>query len=277
MSEPGVPAGSPSPAPLRPIDSHCHLADDAFKADIIDVVLRARSAGSPTALCILDAGEAEELRRAPGLKELWSSVRFSVGVHPMRADTYRADPQAAGRAIEKALASVPGVCALGEMGLDYHYDYAKPPLQQAVFAAQVRLARTRRLPVIVHTREADEDTIRILKDSGKGEVRGVFHCFTGNAALAAAALDLGFYLSFSGIVSFPKSDALRAVAASVPADRLLIETDSPYLAPVPHRGKRNEPALVIHVAEALAAARRTTPAHVVEQTTANFDALFGKR
>ena len=114
--------------------------------------------------------------------------------------------------------------------------------------------------MIVHTREADQDTLRILEDSGKGEVRGVFHCFTGDAALAAAALELGFYLSFSGIVSFPKSDALRAVAATVPADRLLMETDSPYLAPVPHRGKRNEPALVVHVAEALAAARRTTPA-----------------
>jgi TatD DNase family protein len=276
MSEPGAPAGPPTDA-LRPIDSHCHLADDAFKADLIDVVLRARTAGAPTALCILDAGEAEELRRARVLKELWSSVRFAIGVHPMRADTYRGDPQGAVRAIEKALAAVPEACALGEMGLDYHYDFAKPPLQQSVFAAQVKLARVRRLPVIVHTREADEDTIRILRDSGKGELRGVFHCFTGNAALASAALELGFHVSFSGIVSFPKSDALRAVAAAVPADRLLIETDSPYLAPVPHRGKRNEPALVVHVAEALAAARRTTPAAIVEQTSANFEALFGKR
>ncbi len=276
MSGPGAPAGPPAAA-LRPIDSHCHLADDAFKADLIDVVLRARTAGAPTALCILDAGEPDELRRASVLRELWSSVRFAVGVHPMRADTYRADPQGAARAIEKALGAVPEACALGEMGLDYHYDFAKPPLQQSVFAAQVKLARMRRLPVIVHTREADEDTIRILKDSGKGEVRGVFHCFTGHAALAAAALELGFHLSFSGIVSFPKSDALRAVAATVPADRLLIETDSPYLAPVPHRGKRNEPALVVHVAEALAAARRTTSAAIVQQTAANFDALFGKR
>jgi TatD DNase family protein len=277
MSEPGVPAGPPTSAPLRPIDSHCHLADDAFKTDIIDVVLRARSAGAPTALCILDAGEAEELRRAPVLKELWSSVRFAVGVHPMRADTYRADPQGAARAIEKALDAVPDVCALGEMGLDYHYDFAKPPLQQGVFGAQVKLARARKLPVIVHTREADLDTIRILRDIGKGEVRGVFHCFTGDAALAAAALELGFHISFSGIVSFPKSDALRLVAATVPANRILIETDSPYLSPVPHRGKRNEPALVVHVAEALAAARRTTTAAIVQQTAANFDALFGKR
>jgi TatD DNase family protein len=280
MTEAGGPAGS-SPAPfsspsLRPIDSHCHLCDDAFKADIIDVVLRARSAGAPTALCILDAGQAEELRRAAVLRELWSSVRFAVGVHPMHADTYRNDPQAVIPALEKALAVVPDACALGEMGLDYHYDFAKPSLQQIVFAAQVKLARKWRLPVIIHTREADEDTIRILKDSGQGEVRGVFHCFTGNAALAAAALELGFYVSFSGIVSFPKSDALRAVAATVQSDRLLIETDSPYLAPVPHRGKRNEPALVVHVAEALAAARRTTPTAIVEQTSANFAALFGK-
>jgi len=277
MTEPGAGAGSPSSGSVRPIDSHCHLADEAFKADIVDVVLRARTAGSPTALCILDAGEAEELRRAPMLKELWPGVRFSVGVHPMRADTYRADPYGAAQAIEKALTAIPDACALGEMGLDYHYDFAKPTLQQGVFLAQVKLARARKLPVIVHTREADQDTVRILKDAGKGEVRGVFHCFTGNAALAAAALELGFYLSFSGIVSFPKSDALRAVAATVPADRILIETDSPYLAPAPHRGKRNEPALVVHVAEALATARRTTPAAIVEQTAANFDALFGKR
>ena len=277
MSQPGAPAGSAPSAPLHPIDSHCHLADEAFATDIVDVVLRARAAGSPTALCILDAGEVGELRRAAGLRELWPSIRFAVGVHPMRADTYRADPLAAVRAIEQALESIPDARAIGEMGLDYHYDYAKPPLQQSVFAAQVKLARTRRLPVIVHTREADQDTVRILKDSGKGEVRGVFHCFTGDAALAGAALQLGFYLSFSGIVSFPKSDALRAVAATVPADRLLIETDSPYLAPVPHRGKRNEPALVVHVAEALAAARRTTPAAIVEQTAANFEALFDKK
>jgi TatD DNase family protein len=272
MSEPGAPAGS-----LRPIDSHCHLADEAFKTDIVDVVLRARTAGSPTALCILDAGEVEELRRASSLRELWPSVRFAVGVHPMRADSYRADPLGAVRAIERALESLADVRALGEMGLDYHYDHATPALQQSVFSAQVKLARTRLLPVIVHTREADQDTLRILEDAGKGEVRGVFHCFTGDAALAAAALQLGFYLSFSGIVSFPKSDALRAVAATVPADRLLIETDSPYLAPVPHRGKRNEPALVVHVAEALAATRRTTPAAIVEQTAANFEALFGRK
>jgi TatD DNase family protein len=277
MSEAGVPAGPLPAGPLRPVDSHCHLADEAFKTDLIDVVLRARTAGAPTALCILDAGEMAELRRAPVLRELWPSVRFAIGVHPMRADSYRSDPQGAVRAIERALESLPEARAIGETGLDYHYDYAKPPLQQSVFSAQVKLARTRKLPVIVHTREADQDTIRILKDAGKGEVRGVFHCFTGNAALAAAALELGFYLSFSGIVSFPKSDALRAVAATVPADRILIETDSPYLAPVPHRGKRNEPALVVHVAEALAAARRTTAAAIVQQTAANFDALFGKK
>ena len=176
MSQPGAPAGSAPSAPLHPIDSHCHLADEAFTADIVDVVLRARAAGSPTALCILDAGEVGELRRAAGLRELWPSIRFAVGVHPMRADTYRADPLAAVRAIEQALESIPDARAIGEMGLDYHYDYAKPPLQQSVFAAQVKLARTRRLPVIVHTREADQDTVRILKDSGKGEVRGVFHC-----------------------------------------------------------------------------------------------------
>jgi TatD DNase family protein len=270
MSQPATPA-----APLPAIDSHCHLADEAFKADLSEVVQRARATGAPTALCILDAGSQDERIRALGVRELWPEVRFAVGVHPQNADKYRADPAAAAAAVEKAIAATPRVCAIGEMGLDYHYDVARPQLQQQVFAAQVAVARKRNLPIIIHTREADQDTLRILKASGGGQVRGVFHCFTGDAALAAAALELGFYISFSGIVTFPNSGALRGVAATVPDHRLLIETDSPYLAPVPLRGKRNEPSFVGHVADALAVARRTTPAAIVERSTANFTALFG--
>jgi TatD DNase family protein len=270
MTDPAPPA-----APLPAIDSHCHLADKAFTGDLSEVVKRARATGAPTALCILDAGSQDERIRAIGVRELWPEVRFAVGVHPHSAEQYRADPALAAAAVEKAIAATPGVCALGEMGLDYHYDFAKPQLQQQVFAAQVAVAKTRDLPIIIHTREADQDTIRILKATGGGRVRGVFHCFTGGAALAAAALELGFYLSFSGIVTFPNSGALRGVASQVPEDRLLIETDSPYLAPVPLRGKRNEPANVGRVAEALAVARRTTATAIVERTAANFQALFG--
>jgi TatD DNase family protein len=271
MTDPAAPA-----APLPAIDSHCHLADEAFKADLSQVVKRARATGAPTTLCILDAGSQDERIRAMGVRELWPEARFAVGVHPHNAEQYRADAALAAAAVEKALAATPQVCAIGEMGLDYHYDYARPQLQQQVFAAQVGVARKHALPIIVHTREADQDTIRILKASGGGQVRGVFHCFTGDAALAKAALDLGFYISFSGIVSFPNSNALRGVAAQVPEDRILIETDSPYLAPVPLRGKRNEPGYVVHVAEALAVARRSSPAAIVERTAANFEALFGK-
>jgi TatD DNase family protein len=274
MTQPAPPAGLPTPV-AGPIDSHCHLADASFTVDVGEVVARARGAGAPTTLCILDAGTDVELIGALGVHEMWPAARFSVGVHPQNADAYRADFNLAAVKVEKALARVPRVCAIGEMGLDYHYDVAAKALQQQVFRVQVQTARKHGLPVVVHSREADQDTIRILKDAGQGAVRGVFHCFTGDAALAAAALELGFYLSFSGIVSFPNSSALRGVAAQVPEDRFLIETDSPYLAPVPHRGKRNEPAFVIHVAEALATARRTTPDAIVRQSAANFAALFG--
>jgi TatD DNase family protein len=268
----GAPGQGAAPA-AGAIDSHCHLADDAFKGDVRDVVTRARAA-MPTTLCILDAASQDERVRAKGVLELWPEARVAVGVHPHNADRHRQDPAGAARVVEQALELTPRVCAIGEMGLDYHYDFAARPLQQKVFAAQIAVARARNLPIIVHTREADDDTMRILR-AAPGGLRGVLHCFTGDLALARAALDLGFYISFSGIVSFPNSAALRAVAAQVPEDRLLVETDSPYLAPVPLRGKRNEPAFVVHVAEALAVARRTTAQAIVERTAANFQALFG--
>jgi TatD DNase family protein len=150
-------------------------------------------------------------------------------------------------------------------------------VQRRVLAAQVRLARARRLPLVIHTREADADTVAILRGEGASEVGGVFHCFTGDARLAEAALGLGFHLSFSGIVTFPRAEALRDVAAATPRERVLIETDSPYLAPVPHRGKRNEPAWVARVADTLAGLWGLPPAEVAALTSANFEALFGER
>jgi TatD DNase family protein len=165
-------------------------------------------------------------------------------------------------------------CGIGEIGLDYHYDFAPRDVQRDVFAAQLALARELDRPVIIHTREATDDTFAVLEESGG--VRGVFHCFTGDTAMARRALDAGFYLSFAGIVSFPKAESLREAARIVPADRILIETDSPYLAPVPYRGKRNEPAYVARVLDALAAARGETPAQLAERTSHNFISLFGR-
>jgi TatD DNase family protein len=168
------------------------------------------------------------------------------------------------------------MCAVGEIGLDYHYDYSPRDVQHAVFAEQLDTARALALPVVIHTREADEDTFAMLTQEGRG-VPGVFHCFTGGVERARRALDLGFYLSLAGIVTFPKATDLHEVAAYCPDDRLLIETDSPFLAPVPHRGKRNEPAFVARVVERLAALRGSTEAATIERTTANFDALFGQK
>ena len=254
------------------IDSHCHLADEAFEADLDAAIARARDAGVTGALCILAAGDEPEAARARGVRAQWAAVRFATGVHPHSAGTF------AGRIADAAHttrvhAAAFDACAIGEIGLDYHYDYAPRDVQQQVFAAQLELARELDLPIIVHTREATDDTFAILAASGG--VRGVFHCFTGDVAMARRALEIGFYLSFAGIVSFPKAETLREAARVVPDDRLLIETDSPYLAPVPYRGKRNEPAYVPRVLDALAAARGVAPAALAEQTSHNFVSLFG--
>jgi TatD DNase family protein len=165
--------------------------------------------------------------------------------------------------------------AVGEIGLDYHYDFSPPAVQQEVFSTQVALAKTLALPIVIHTREATPDTFDILKRVGEGAVRGVFHCFTGDVAMARSALDLGFYISISGIVSFPRAAEIGEVAAFVPADRLLIETDSPYLAPAPMRGKRNEPAFVARVLEVVAGRRGVGEQPLRRQLVQNFDALLG--
>jgi TatD DNase family protein len=253
------------------IDSHCHLADEAFENDLDAVIARAREAGLTEALCILAAGDAVEAARARKVTAAWSAVRFATGVHPHAAAPF------AGRAEDAAnLACVHltafGACAVGEIGLDYHYDFAPRDVQKDVFAAQIDLARARELPVIIHTREATDDTFAILQHAPG--VRGVFHCFTGDAAMARRALDIDFYVSFAGIVTFPKAGDLRDAAKIVPADRLLIETDSPYLAPVPHRGKRNEPAFVAQVLQVLAGVRGEEAAGLEARVAANFRRLF---
>ena len=255
------------------IDSHCHLADEAFEGDLDGLVARAREAGVAAALCILSAGDEAEAARARVVRETWDAVQFATGVHPHSAGTFAARAADAA-AVTRDHAAAFAARAVGEIGLDYHYDFAPRGVQREVFASQLALARELDRPVIVHTREATDDTFALLQESGG--VRGVFHCFTGDTGMARRALDIGFYLSFAGIVSFPKAESLRDAARIVPCDRLLIETDSPYLAPIPHRGKRNEPAYVARVLEALAAARGETTAQLAEQTSRNFVSLFGR-
>jgi TatD DNase family protein len=257
------------------IDSHCHLAADEFADDVEAVVSRARAAGVRGALCILEAGRDVEQERAGGLQRLWDAIRFAVGVHPHEAGAWAGRATAAVDLVRRRLAANPAARAIGEIGLDYHYDFAPRAVQREVFAAQAALALELDLPVVVHAREADADVVAVVREVGADRLRGVFHCFTGDARLARQALDLGFYVSLSGIVSFPKAGALREVARLLPGDRLLVETDSPYLAPVPYRGQRNEPARVVAVAAAVAAARGEPAARLEARTTANYEALFG--
>ena len=256
------------------IDSHCHLDGSEYAADLEEVVARARSAGLTSALVILAADDQEELDRASAVAAIWPEARFSVGVHPHAAGKFAGAPESAASQVDAAIAGQSLVRAVGEIGLDYHYDFSPRDVQQAVFAAQLRLARRRGLPVVLHTREAEEDTFRILQEEHAGDVGGVFHCFTGNRAMARKALTAGFHISLAGIVTFPRSLELKEVAALVPADRLLLETDSPFLAPVPHRGKRNEPAYVVRVVEIVAALRGVTAADLAETTQSNFQRLF---
>ena len=256
------------------IDSHCHIAGEEFVNDLDAVVQRARDAGVSRALVILAAEDDAEIARASTVLKAWPDCRFAVGVHPHHAHLFTADPAASAALVERRLDALPEARAVGEIGLDYHYDFSPREVQHAVFRAQLQLAVRRGLPVVIHTREAEDDTLRIIGEEGGGQVRGVFHCFSGDSHAAARALATGFHLSIPGIVTFPKAAALREAAGSVPGDRLLIETDSPYLAPIPFRGKRNEPAYVAKVLDQLAAARGVGAQELGEATDRNFDALF---
>ena len=256
------------------IDSHCHLADEVFEADLDAVVSRATSAGLEAALCILAAGDQGEARRATRVRTLWPSVRFAAGVHPHQAKECAGQPGRAERLLHQAFEAA-DVVAVGEIGLDYHYDFSPRDVQQEVFVEQLATARSLGAPVVIHTREADEDTFTTLSRDGQG-LAGVFHCFTGGVERARRALDLGFLLSLAGILTFPKATDLIEVAKFAPADRLLVETDSPFLAPVPHRGERNEPALVTRVVDRLAEIRGEDRDEIARRTAGNFRALFAR-
>lgn len=256
------------------IDTHCHIAGDEFVADLADVVARAQAAGVERAICILASDDDGELARVATVRAAWPAVKFAAGIHPHASGKYAGRAADGAALTAQALDAVGDAVALGEIGLDYHYDFAPKAVQQDVLAAQVALAVERDLPVVIHTREAMVDTVDVLKSAGQGRVRGVIHCFTGSAADARVALDLGFYISFAGILTFPRAGDLRDAAAMVPVDRLLVETDSPFLAPVPNRGKRNEPAWVTHTLATLASVKGLSVAAAGNVVRENADRLF---
>ena len=253
------------------VDSHCHLDFPDYAGKVDEVLGRAKAAGVGVCVSI-----GTELKRFPGVKavaEAHDNVWCSVGVHPHEAQKELLDDAAA----LIAEAAHPKVVAIGETGLDYYYEHSPREPQQKNFRSHIAAARTTGLPVIVHTRDADDDTIEILRDEmGKGAFTGLIHCFTGTQRLADAALEMGLYISVSGIATFKNSGALRDVIKTVPLDRLLVETDAPYLAPVPHRGKTNEPAFVVHTANMLAELKGVSPGELAAVTTENFFRLFSK-
>ena len=256
------------------IDSHCHIAGPEFVADLPSVIARAKDATLAHALVILAADDEPEIAQGRTVAAQWDAVRFSVGVHPHAAGKFASNPEGAAARVDEVTSTQPLTRGLGEIGLDYHYDFAPREVQQQVFREQIRLAKRRRLPIVIHTREAEEDTFRILDEERASEAGGVFHCFTGDRAMARRALDIGFHVSLAGIVTFPRALELKEVAKMVPIERLLIETDSPFLAPVPHRGRRNEPANVVHVAAAIAELRGSEPQAIGDAARANFERLF---
>lgn len=258
-------------------DSHCHLAGEEFVADLPAVVARAHAAGVVRAVVILSATDDAEVERRGVVSAAWPEVAFACGVHPHEAAKFADAPESAGERLRSLAAGSPEIRLAGEIGLDYHYDFAPREVQQRVFRAQLAVARALGLPVVIHTREAWDDTVSILRDERAGETGGVFHCFTGDEAQAREALDLGFCLSYSGIVTFPRADSIRAAARLTPADRLLTETDSPFLAPVPYRGKRNEPAYVAEVTRRLADTRGEAVDVTAASAAATLDGLLARR
>lgn len=250
------------------VDSHCHLDFPELQADLAAVMAAMRASGVTHALTISTTLETFPAVRA--VAESQANVWCSAGVHPDE----RRDGREASLEELTAMAAHPKVVAIGETGLDYFRVEGDTEWQRERFRTHIRAARACAKPLVVHTREAAEDTLRILREEGAREAGGVMHCFTESWDVARGAMDLGFYISFSGIVTFKNAQALKEVARRVPLDRMLVETDSPYLAPVPHRGKTNQPAYVRHVAEEIARLRAIPLEEVASFTTQNFFRLF---
>lgn len=253
------------------VDHHCHLDFPDFAADLDGVVARAKAAGVTTMVTI--STRIRKFDQIRSLAERYEDVWCSVGTHPHNADEER------GIATDEIvrLSRHPKVVAIGEAGLDYHYKLGSPAAQAEGFRAHIAAARETGLPLEIHTREADADTLAIIEDEHRnGAFPAVLHCYTGGRELAMRAVDLGLYVSFTGVISFKKTEALQEIARDVPADRILVETDAPYLAPMPYRGKTNEPAYVIHTAAALARIRGVSEAEIARTTTENFFRLYTK-
>jgi TatD DNase family protein len=250
------------------VDSHVHLDDVKFDADREQTIERALAAGVEFMMAIGTGNGPPDLEVAVRLADRHPSIYATIGVHPH--DASKATPETWTRL--RVLAAHPKVLAVGEIGLDYHYDFSPRDVQRAVFEQQLALAAEFGQPIVIHTREAWDDTLAILRAHWRGA--GIMHCFTGDEAQARQALDLGFHLSFGGVLTFPKADEVRQAARIAPEDRLLVETDCPYLAPVPHRGKRNEPAFVVETARRLAEVRGVPPEAIAAATTRNFERLL---
>ena len=252
------------------IDSHAHIQGKEYAGEAEAVIARAHAAGVETIVAVGGAGDMSSNSEAVRLANAFPNVFATVGMHPHDAKDVGADELE----VLKNLAAGPKVVAIGETGLDYYYSHSSHEVQRRVFGQFIEMARQTRLPIVVHERDAAQDVTEILRREGGGELCGVIHCFTGNYQAACAYLDLGFYLSFTGIITFKNADALREVVNKVPLERMLIETDSPYLTPVPHRGKRNEPAYVRFVAETIAKVKDIAVGEVAQVTTANVKQLF---
>jgi TatD DNase family protein len=256
------------------VDSHAHIDGEEYDGDRAEVVERAREAG---VRAILNVGTGDphsgSLERAVLVAEHFDSVYAAVGVHPHDARLFDAE---AARRLQELIGRSARVIALGEIGLDYHYDYSPREVQRRVLREQLRMARDLNLPVIIHSREADDDTVAILREEcgQEGGRGGIMHCFGGTLAMARSVLELGFMVSFAGNVTFKKAENLREVARSIPTDRLLVETDCPYLTPEPFRGRRNEPARVLEVARCLAELHGLEPVEMGRITTENFLRFF---
>jgi len=253
------------------VDSHCHLDFPDFSEEGGEIIARARRAGVGTLLTI--GTKITEFGKVRAIAEADPDIWCTVGIHPHEAES---EPDT-DVATLTALAAHPKVAGIGECGLDFFYDHAPRARQEEVFRIHAAAARESGLPLIVHTRNADADTVRILREeAAQGPLTGLIHCFSSTREVSENALDLGFYISLSGIVTFKPAEALREIVRELPLDRILLETDAPYLAPVPKRGKRNEPAFVVHTAAAVAAVKGVTVDELAEITTGNFFRLFTK-
>jgi len=252
------------------IDSHAHIQGKEYAGEAEAVIARARTAGVEAIVAVGGAGDMSSNSEAVRLANAFPSVYATVGMHPHDAKDVGDDEMD----VLKKLAADSKVIAIGETGLDYYYSHSPHDVQRRVFGQFIHMARQTQLPIVVHERDAARDTTELLRCQGAGDLRGVIHCFTGNYESARAYLDLGFYLSFTGIITFKNADALREVVSKIPLERILVETDSPYLTPVPHRGRRNEPAYARHVAETVANVKGISFEEIAQITTANVKQLF---